>query len=219
MRDFREFVARNELMDLGYPFTWRNNRESLPIQQRLDRELATMGWNNIYPDTTIRHMVLEGSDHAMLFLSIKKLKAWRGRKFSYDARWSKLEECRELVANEWEGKLGGSHAFWFCEKLKKLRKSLKVWYKGRGRNSKKAIDKLKEEIRRAYMSNQFASEEVKLKERDLRFAHRNEEAYWEAKSRVQWLREGDKNTKKFHAQTLKRRRYNQIKGLENSNGK
>ncbi|KAM2489958.1 hypothetical protein PS1_046886 [Malus domestica] len=102
MRDFREFVARNELMDLGYegyPFTWRNNKESLPIQQRLDRGLATMGWNNIYPDTTIRHMVLEGSDHAMLFLSTEKLKAWRGRKFSYDARWSKLEECCELVAH------------------------------------------------------------------------------------------------------------------------
>ncbi|CAN6576692.1 unnamed protein product [Malus baccata var. baccata] len=76
MRDFREFVASNELMDLGYegyPFTWRNNRESLPIQQRLDRGLATMGWNNIYPDTTIRHLVLEGSNHAMLVLSTEKI--------------------------------------------------------------------------------------------------------------------------------------------------
>ncbi|KAM1065468.1 hypothetical protein ACFX2B_020774 [Malus domestica] len=34
LRDFRDFVARDELMDLGYegyPFTWRNNRESMPI--------------------------------------------------------------------------------------------------------------------------------------------------------------------------------------------
>ncbi|CAN6573468.1 unnamed protein product [Malus baccata var. baccata] len=221
MRDFREFVASNELMDLGYegyPFTWRNNRESLPIQQRLDRGLATMGWNNLYPDTTIRHLVLEGSDHAMLVLSTEKLLVRRGRMFSYDARWSKLDECRELVAQEWDDHLGGSHAFRICEKLKLLRKRLKVWYHGRGRNSKKAIDKLKDEIRKAYTSNKFASEEVKLKERDLRSALRNEEAYWKAKSRVQWLREGDKNTKFFHAQTLKRRRYNQIKGLEDSNG-
>ncbi|KAM1554941.1 hypothetical protein EV2_007808 [Malus domestica] len=46
MQDFREFVAQNELMDLdfvGYPFTWRNNQEVKPIQQRLDRGLATMG--------------------------------------------------------------------------------------------------------------------------------------------------------------------------------
>lgn len=34
MRDFREFVAQNQLMDLGYegyPFTWRNNTDSGPI--------------------------------------------------------------------------------------------------------------------------------------------------------------------------------------------
>ncbi|KAM1072792.1 hypothetical protein FF1_018011 [Malus domestica] len=35
LRDFREFVARNEFMDIGYegcPFTWRNNKEAIPIQ-------------------------------------------------------------------------------------------------------------------------------------------------------------------------------------------
>lgn len=72
MRDFREFVAWNELMNLGYEgylFTWRNNREAMQIQQRLDRGLAIMGWHDLYPDTKIRHVVLEGSDHAMLFLS------------------------------------------------------------------------------------------------------------------------------------------------------
>ncbi|CAN6724078.1 unnamed protein product [Malus baccata var. baccata] len=128
MRDFREFVANNELMDLGYegyPFTWRNNRESLPIQQRLDRGLATMGWNNMYPDTTIGHLVLEGSDHAMLVLSTEKIHVRRGMMFSYDARWSKLDECRDIVAQEWDDHPGGSHAFRICEKLKLLRKRLK----------------------------------------------------------------------------------------------
>ena len=36
LRDFRNFVANNELVDLGfegYPFTWRNKRDSMPIQQ------------------------------------------------------------------------------------------------------------------------------------------------------------------------------------------
>ncbi|KAM1612549.1 hypothetical protein ACFX1R_002073 [Malus domestica] len=223
MRDFREFVAQNELMDLGfvgYPFTWRNNQEAKPIQQRLDRGLATMGWHwqDIYPKNTIRHVVLERSDHALLFLSTEKVKAWRGRKFSYDARWSKMEECRQLVVEEWKDKHGGSHAFRFFEKLKALRHRLKDWYRGRGRNSKKVIEQLKEEIRAAYMSTDFASDVVKMKERELRAAHRNEESYWMVKSRAQWLKESDKNSKFFHAQTLKRRRFNQIKGLEDLNG-
>ena len=38
------------------------------------------------------------------------------------------------------------------------------------------------------------------------------------KSRNTWLREGDKNTKFFHAQTMQRRRSNRIQGLEDQNG-
>ncbi|CAN6570393.1 unnamed protein product [Malus baccata var. baccata] len=75
MRDFREFVAQNELIDLGfvgYPFTWRNNQKAKPIQQRLDRGLATMGWHDLFPENIIRHVILEGSDHALLLLSMEK---------------------------------------------------------------------------------------------------------------------------------------------------
>ncbi|KAM1555078.1 hypothetical protein PS1_007619 [Malus domestica] len=221
MRDFRDFVAQNELVDLGYegyPFTWRNNQEARPIQLRLDRGLATSGWHDLYPDTTIRHVVLEGSDHALLLMSTEKIKTRIGRKFSFDGRWSKLDECQELVAGEWGANPEGSHAFRFCFKLKMLRRTLKEWYKGRGRNSKNSIDRLKNEIRATYSSGDFASNEVKLMERELRTAHKNEESYWRTKSRNQWLNEGDKNTKFFHAQTLKRRSSNQIRGLMDVNG-
>lgn len=45
-RDFCEFIVGNGLLDLGfvgYPITWRNRRDEGPIQQRLDRALATSG--------------------------------------------------------------------------------------------------------------------------------------------------------------------------------
>ncbi|KAM1030298.1 hypothetical protein FF1_034170 [Malus domestica] len=180
MRDFRDFVAQNELVDLGYegyPFTWWNNQEARPIQLRLDRGLATSGWHELYPDTTIRHVVLEGSDHALLLMSTEKIKARTGRKFSFDGRWSKMKECRDLVAREWGVSPEGSHVFRFCKKLQMLRRTLKEWYRGRGRNSKKSIDRLKEEIRAAYISGDFGTNEVKLMERELRTAHKNEESY------------------------------------------
>lgn len=92
----------------------------MPIQQLLDHGLVTIGWHDLYPDTKIRHVVLEGSNYALLPLSTEKIKAWRGRKFTYDARWSKTEECRELLARDWRDRLGGSHAFHFCDKMKTL---------------------------------------------------------------------------------------------------
>ncbi|KAM1240745.1 hypothetical protein ACFX15_045483 [Malus domestica] len=97
----------------------------MPIQQRLDRGLATMGWNNLDLDTKIRHVVLERSDNALLFLSMEKAMAWKGRKFSYDAHWSKLQECRDLVADDWKDRFGGSHTFRFCEKNENPQKEIK----------------------------------------------------------------------------------------------
>ncbi|CAN6580631.1 unnamed protein product [Malus baccata var. baccata] len=120
----------------------------------------------------------------------------------------------ELLDLDWRCITGGSHAFRLCEKMKTLRRSLKEWYRGKGNNSKRVIDQLKVEIRKAYESNQFAFAQTKIKEKELRAAHKEEEAYWKLKSRIQWLNEGDKNTKFFHAQTVRRRKHNKIKGLE-----
>ncbi|CAN6579067.1 unnamed protein product [Malus baccata var. baccata] len=152
MRDFREFVANNELVDLGYEgyhFTWRNKRDSLPIQHRLDRGLASTGWLNLYPDTKIIHVVLEGSDHSLLLLTTKKSEEWRGNRFMYDARWSNQKECMNIVTKDWGWEGRRSHAFRFCKKLKLVRMKI----------PKKTIDKLKGELRKTYQSNNFASAE------------------------------------------------------------
>lgn len=53
------------------------------------------------------------------------------------------------------------------------------------------------ELREAYQSTAFASVEVQQKENELKAANREEEAFWHAKSRIQWLNEGDKNTTFF----------------------
>ena len=46
----------------------------------------------------------------------------------------------------------------------------------------------------------------------------DEKLYWRQRSKVHWLREGDKNTKFFHVQTSKRRQQITISGLWNNNG-
>ncbi|CAN6568827.1 unnamed protein product [Malus baccata var. baccata] len=49
-------------------------------------------------------------------------------------------------------------------------------------------------------------------------AERQEESYWQQRSRVQWLNDGDANTKFFHQSTLQRRRRNNVVTLKNNNG-
>lgn len=51
-----------------------------------------------------------------------------------------------------------------------------------------------------------------------RWKHKNEEEFWKRKSRVTWLKEGDKNTKYFHAVTSERRKRNIIEMLQKEDG-
>lgn len=54
--------------------------------------------------------------------------------------------------------------------------------------------------------------------RKLKEAYRDEEDYWEQKSRTNWRTCRDRNTKNFHALTKQRRIHNMIIGLYNEQG-
>ncbi|CAN6555765.1 unnamed protein product [Malus baccata var. baccata] len=54
--------------------------------------------------------------------------------------------------------------------------------------------------------------------RNLDLLWRQEECFWQQRSRVQWLKEGDANTKFFHQSTLHRRRRNKVASVKNSQG-
>ncbi|KAM1398237.1 hypothetical protein ACFX2I_015708 [Malus domestica] len=189
MRVFRNFVVHASLLDLGfegYPYTWRNRREEGFIQERLDRVLATHEWVHNYQQAVVKHVVLEGSDHAMLVLSTEVDQPRRKKRFMYDPRWSQDPKCDEV--------------------------------KNEGRNEQKEICRLKEALREAYQQPVYDGNRIRRLEEELTMALRREEIFWRTKSRVQWLKEGDKNTRFFHAQTLKRHRQNMIRGLEAGDG-
>lgn len=47
---------------------------------------------------------------------------------------------------------------------------------------------------------------------------KNEEEYWSRKTRVNWVREGDRNTHYFHAVTAERRKRNRIESIKAGDG-
>ena len=85
-------------------------------------------------------------------------------------------------------------------------------------NSAKLVEELKEKVEGLYADDNATTEEIAARLKELSDALKAEKMFWKQKSRVFWLREGDKNTKKFHALTKQRRERNKITQLLDANG-
>ena len=60
--------------------------------------------------------------------------------------------------------------------------------------------------------------EINIVRRELNGLLDDEEIYWAQRSRVHWLKEGDRNMKFFHARVSKRRKLNMITGIWDKHG-
>lgn len=67
MDEFGECLADYGLADLGflgYPFTWDNKRDAEEnIKVRLDRATCDANFMQMFPNTTVEHVITEESDH------------------------------------------------------------------------------------------------------------------------------------------------------------
>lgn len=75
-------------------------------------------------------------------------------------------------------------------------------------NAEKHITELKEKLDDLYTNDDATNEDISAATKELHEALKTEEIFWRQKSRVLWLREGDRNSKFFHAATKQRRARN-----------
>ena len=85
-------------------------------------------------------------------------------------------------------------------------------------NSARLVEELKEKVEGLYANDDATTEEIVEALKELSDALKAEEMFWKQKSRIFWLREGDRNTKFFHALIKQRRARNRITQLLDANG-
>ena len=97
---------------------------------------------------------------------------------------------------------------------------LKNWsreeFGGREKKLQRLIDKLGKLTED--QKQEDSGEEIKLTERKIHRFLAEKEIYWKHRSRSNWLKQGDKNTKFFHSKASSRKRKNKIWGIENDQG-
>lgn len=220
---FQRFIDQCQLLDFGftgYPFTWRNNRANEGfIQECLDRALATPSWRTRFANASVEHLDSVGSDHSALLLNLNPHAVRNRVPFRFDARWVKEDDMQNLVQQAWNVQTQGSRLFNVQNKIRECRSSIQNWKKRKRVHSGQKVTELKEKIYRIQNGQEpYSHTSLQGLRAQLQQEWDKEESFWRQKSRIDWLKQGDKNTSFFHASVLQRRSRNRISGLENSNG-
>ncbi|KAF7826560.1 reverse transcriptase [Senna tora] len=106
------------------------------------------------------------------------------------------------------------------QKIAEVSAKLQVWEKNTFKRADKEIIRLRKTLSDLLNDDDFEGrmDQVRCVKRKLADLKKQEEKFWESRSRVKWLRSGDKNTRFFHAVTMQRRNINRISCLQLSNG-
>ncbi|XP_074270950.1 uncharacterized protein LOC141594862 [Silene latifolia] len=94
------------LMDIpfkGPRFTWCNNRESPHrIYERLDKVFASNDWLFIFPNTFIKHLPIQISDHAPIILCTNMVLYTKKKVYRLETWCFDYAECNSLIKERWE---------------------------------------------------------------------------------------------------------------------
>uniref|UniRef100_A0A2N9EXD0 Reverse transcriptase domain-containing protein n=1 Tax=Fagus sylvatica TaxID=28930 RepID=A0A2N9EXD0_FAGSY len=218
MWDFSDFISDQGLLDLplvGGRFTWSSNQEN-PAMSRLDRFLVSPDWDTQFSTAVQSTLPRTLSDHSPILLDCGPN---RGGKypFRFENMWLKSEGFVERVKHWWESYLfEGSPGHILSKKLKALKADLRQWNKDVFGDVGVRKGELMREIQQLDALEE--SRTLSVEERTSREDRRGElhkvmdldEISWRQKSRVLWLKEGDRNTKFFHRMANSHRRNNFI---------
>lgn len=148
-----------------------------------------------------------------------KLAGYPTRRFLFEACWAEEEECRVLVKENW----GISSHFLRMQdvacSIGACVGKLSVWSANKRRNLKRDIADCQKALTRASASLYPGCwSSIRTLENKLDRLYEIDELYRKQRSRMEWLRGGDKNTGYFHWKASGRHVRNAIRGLFDEGG-
>ncbi|KAK8370228.1 hypothetical protein V6Z12_A01G163600 [Gossypium hirsutum] len=135
--------------------------------------------------------------------------------FRFEKCWAMDSEAKNLISSEWNWESTN-----YVNKLEKIQGVLGPWKRDRYGKMKNDMRKLENKVDRAIDSERRDDSAIILSEMRSRLSelYARGEIYWAQRSRYQWLRDGDRNTRYFHARAMGRLKKNTIEKLKNKDG-
>ena len=160
------------------------------------------------------YLAYEGSDHKPLISALEPGKKHRPGIFRYDRRLKDNEEVTKLIREAWTN----APNLVVTDRIKLIRGVISRWNKEQQLNSRSLIEQKRRDLEASQSSSLNDTQLIHQITEDLKKAYKAEEAYWRQRSRLLWLRLGDRNFGFFHVVTKNRKRINAFTVIEDSDG-
>ncbi|XP_074300458.1 uncharacterized protein LOC141631726 [Silene latifolia] len=208
--NFNNWIDNCDLIELafsGASHTWaRGNLAETRQSARLDRALCNANWSTIHADALVKHLPAFQSDHCPLLISPNGFAPLStiNRPFRFQACWMKHENFKDFVEESWP--VDGI----FQQKLSTLARKLKDWntqiFGNIFRKKKELMARIGGCQRELSLRRipYLIKLEAKLR-RELDEVMEQEELLWYQKSRLEFIRDGDRNTSYFHTEPVEDR--------------
>ncbi|XP_026437407.1 uncharacterized protein LOC113335598 [Papaver somniferum] len=212
-------IRNSDLHDLGYSgniFTWTSNSHGTgKIKSRLDRSLVNSEWMLSYPNATLFHLPIKGSDHALILFSMYDKSSRSGKCWKFFEHWLQNDTCKNEILSAWKTNLSGSAAYLLSDKLSNTRVILSKWSKDIFGNIHAKITLLHEDLLQLQTSDFQGSNTEQVKNLEIEIDKLNEiqPSSNMQKSRDHFYNDMDRNSKYFHIRVNHRRARDKIDSL------
>ena len=227
MQSFSDCLDFWGLKDLGFsglPFTWCNRRfDGNVVWVQLDRAVASLEWVLKFPAVRLYHLSGLSSDHKPIWLcsdDIRKRFFRPNKPFGFEAMWIKDDRCEGAIHEAWDKFSTADLIGNVLLKVSNYQTHLSEWNKKVFGNVQRTLEKKRRELEQAEHVAAWGGGCGRLKElnAEIRRLTDMEDCMWNQWAKVDWLHDGDKNTKYFHCRSTERNKRNYISGLENELG-
>ena len=226
MDAFREALDNCQLEDLGfrgYQYTWNNKWPGdVNTKQRLGRAMATTEWRVKFPRSIVTHLSSHASDHLPILLQVigsKKVQQKERRRFQFEEAWLLHEDCEDVIKQAWEsGGSGSSLLDLVKQKVAACASDLHAWGAPKTHPQAEEIKRLQRQIQQINEAEitEESKAEFLVASKNLDALLLKQEIYSAQRSRISWLKHGDKNTKFFHSKASQRKWRNYIQSIKNA---
>ena len=177
----------------------------------MDKALGNLEWMELFPSARVYHLNKTSSDHVPIPRNWTGRIPIRGKKqFRYEESWHLMEGCAEAVKKGWKHYVEGSPMFRVTEKIKLTRMKLNQWVCSNVRSGPREILELEDKLT-CLLGQPFTDDSIEKKNELIGKLNRlleQDEQFWRQRSKENWIKLGDRNTKYFHHKANRRQQRN-----------